>query len=115
MEQSILKSTKKILGLDPNNAAFDQDVVTFINGALSTLTDLGVGPVVFQIEDNEALWAEFIPDDDVLLNKVKVYVYLNVRRLFDPPETGSLQTALRDAIVEAEERIHVYRETMPSA
>lgn len=115
MEQSILKSTKKILGIHPDNGDFDTDVITFTNGALSTLTDLGVGPAVFQIEDDSALWHELVPDDDVLLNKVKVYVYLIVRRDFNPPDTGALLTALNNTIVETEARINVYRETMPSA
>ena len=55
MEQSILKSTKKILGIAEDYTVFDLDIITHINSAFSTLTQLGVGPVEgFIIEDDTA-------------------------------------------------------------
>jgi len=44
MEESILISTKKVLGLPEGDEAFDLDVITFINSAFSTLDQVGVGP-----------------------------------------------------------------------
>ena len=57
MEQSILKSVKKNLNVDTGvDDAFDEQIVTFINSALSTLTQLGIGPSDgFMIEDDTAL------------------------------------------------------------
>ncbi len=44
MEQSILTSTKKILGIAEDYIVFDLDIMTYINAAFSTLTQLGIGP-----------------------------------------------------------------------
>lgn len=110
METSILKSTKKILGLAEDYTVFDLDVITHINSAFSTLTQLGVGPVEgFMIEDETADWSDFILDD-LQYNSIKTYVYLRVRQLFDPPTTSYLIAAFNDQIKELEWRLNVHRE-----
>ena len=88
MEQSILISTKKILGIAEDYTVFDLDIITHINTAFSTLTQLGVGPADgFMIEDDSALWTDFDPvDDNLNYNAVKSYVFLKVKVAFDPPQ-----------------------------
>src|SRR3954466_15938502 len=99
MEQSILTSTKKILGIDEAYTAFDLDIITHINSAFSTLTQLGIGPSQgFMIEDATAEWNEFIPDSDFQYNSVKSYVFLRVRQIFDPPSTSYLIAAFNEQI-----------------
>ena len=111
MEQSILISTKKILGLPEDYTVFDHDVITHINTAFSILTQLGVGPSEgFMIEDEEPIWADFINPPDSQYNSVKSYVYLKVRQLFDPPQTSYLITAVEKQINELEWRLNVTRE-----
>jgi hypothetical protein len=111
MEDSILISTKKILGLDKEYTAFDLDIITHINTAFSTLTQLGVGPPEgFMIEDETTMWADYFIDSDLEYNSVKTYVYLKVRQLFDPPTTSYLITAFNDQIRELEWRLNVHRE-----
>lgn len=111
METSILTGTKKILGLAEDYTAFDHDVITHINTAFSTLTQLGVGPAEgFMIEDETAVWTDFIIDDDLQYNSVKTYVYLRVRMLFDPPGTSFVITALNEQIKELEWRLNIHRE-----
>jgi hypothetical protein len=111
METSILTGTKKILGLAEDYTAFDHDVITHINTAFSTLTQLGVGPEAgFMIEDETAVWTDFIADNDLQYNSVKTYVYLRVRMLFDPPSTSFVITALNEQIKELEWRLNVHRE-----
>lgn len=112
MEQSILTSTKKILGIAEDYTVFDLDILTHINTAFSTLTQLGVGPADgFQIEDASALWTDFDPVDDHLnFNSVKSYVFLKVRMLFDPPTTSYLISATEKQIEELEWRLNTYRE-----
>lgn len=110
METSILNSTKKVLGIAPDYTAFDLDVITHINSALSTLTQLGVGPVGgFSIEDESAVWGDFI-GMDAQFNSVKSYVFLRVRMLFDPPGTSYLISAFEKQIGELEWRLNVHRE-----
>jgi len=110
MEQSILNSTKKILGIAADYDAFDLDIMTHINTALSTLTQLGIGPPEgYMIEEPDDAWGDFI-EDDINLNPVKSYVFLRVRQLFDPPATSYLVTAMEKQIQEFEWRLNVHRE-----
>lgn len=108
---SILTSTKKILGIDQDYTVFDLDIITHINTAFSTLTQLGVGPPEgFMIEDAIAEWDDFIVDNDLQYNSVKSYVFLRVRQLFDPPTTSYLIAATDQQIKELEWRLNVHRE-----
>lgn len=110
MEQSILKSVKKILNVSPTDPAFDLDILTFINSAFSTLNELGIGPVEgFIVEDDEALWVDFIGTDP-RLSQVKTYVCLRARVLFDPPSTPFLTNAIQEQILEHEWRLNTRRE-----
>jgi hypothetical protein len=110
MEQSILTSTKKILGIAEDYTVFDLDIITHINSAFSTLTQLGVGPAVgFMINDATEEWTDFIVED-FQFNSVKSYVFLKVRQLFDPPQTSYLIGAVEKQIQELEWRLNVHRE-----
>jgi hypothetical protein len=113
MDTSILNTTKKILGLPAEDESFDLDVITAINSAFSTITDLGVGPEEgFVIEDDEAVWGDLDPTlSPVQLSQVKTYVYLSVRLIFDPPQTSFAIAALEKQLVEHQWRLNVRRET----
>lgn len=110
MSDSILTSTKKILGIAEDYTAFDVDVLMHINTVFSTLNQLGIGPVDgFMIEDATPTWDTFVGTDP-RLNSVKSYVYLRVRMLFDPPATSYLIAAMKEQYEELEWRLNVYRE-----
>ena len=107
---SILDSTKKILGLDPEYDVFDVDIITHINSVFFTLNQLGVGPAEgFMITDNTTPWTWF-SEGPSNLNAVKTYVYLRVRLLFDPPQTSFAISAMEKQIQELEWRLNVHRE-----
>ncbi len=110
MANSILDSVKKILGMDPSYTAFDLDVITHINTVFTILNSLGIGPVDgFMIEDNTTTWDAFV-GTDLNLNSVKTYVYLRVKLLFDPPQSGFVIDANNKQIQELEWRLSVKRE-----
>jgi hypothetical protein len=110
METSILNSTKKVLGVDQDDHSFDLDILTYINSALSTVTDLGVGPPTgVAVEDETTDWSE-LGEELVILSKVKTYVFLRVRMLFDPPATSYLVTAMENQIQSHEWRLNENRE-----
>lgn len=110
MEESILKSTKKILGLADDYTVFDLDVITHINSVFTTLTQLGVGPPEgYMIEGDKDLWEDFISDDPTY-NSIKSYIYLRVRMLFDPPPTSYAIDAMERQIKELEWRLNQNRE-----
>lgn len=113
MENSILLSTKKVLGLDPSYTVFDQDVLMHINAAFSILNQLGVGPGAgFMIDDETAEWDDFVllAGTEVSISLVKTYIQLKVRMLFDPPTTSFLIEAMTKQINEYEWRLNVFRE-----
>lgn len=110
MESSILKSTKKLLGVSAEDEVFDQDILTHINSAFSTLTQVGVGPAEgFRIEDDEPVWVDFL-GDKTKIDSVKSYVYLFVRLLFDPPATSYHISAFERQMEQLVWRLNVDRE-----
>lgn len=114
MENSILTSTKKMLGLAADYTAFDLDVITHINTAFSALTQLGIGWIGgFMIEDDTKLWTDFVPlgeEDDLTLNAIKTYIFLKTRFIFDPPSTSYAIAAFEKQIEQIEWRLSVNRE-----
>lgn len=114
MEQSILISTKKILGIGPDDASFDLDVLAFINSAFSTLHQVGIGPVDgFVVEDEEAKWTDFIqgfPEFIPYVGLIQTCIYLQVRVLFDPPTTSYLIGAMEKQLEEHIGRLSTARE-----
>lgn len=111
MEDSILISTKKVLGISEEYTVFDLDIITHINAAFSVLTQLGLGPEAgFMIEDNSATWSEFTPNITAL-NLIRTYVFLKTKLLFDPPTTSFLIEATNRQIEQYEWRLNVLRES----
>lgn len=114
MEDSILRGTKKILGVADDYTAFDHDIITHINSAFSTLAQLGVGPLTgFMIMDDNDTWTDFLGElPDFQFNSVKSYVFLKTRMLFDPPTTSYLISATEKQIEELEWRLNVRSEQL---
>lgn len=111
MSESILTSTKKILGIPEDYTAFDPDVIMFINSALGTLNQLGIGPEEgFTITDAAPTWEDFLGTDK-RLESAKQYVFLKVRVVFDPPDTGWLAESFAKQIEELGWRLNVVRES----
>jgi len=111
MEESILKSTKKILGLADDYTVFDHDIIVHINSAFTTLAQLGVGPPEgFMITDATPVWSDFT-DDVMEYNSVRSYMFLKVKRIFDPPSTSYLSDAMDRQIAEMEWRLNTSRES----
>ncbi len=112
IQDSILNTTKKALGLETEYEAFDVDVIMHINSIFATLNQLGIGPAAgFRIDDAVPVWSDFLLDEEPL-NFVKSYMYLKVRMLFDPPTTSYLIEAFNKQADELEWRINVHREYM---
>lgn len=107
MQESILVSVKKLLGIAPEYEVFDTDIILHINSALSVLTQLGIGPSKgYMIRDANDLWSDFVKDDP-RQELLKVYVYLRVRLIFDPPSSSSVIEAINNQIKEYEWRLTV--------
>jgi hypothetical protein len=107
MDDSILTSIKKLLGINEEDTNFDRDIIIHINTAFFALLQLGVGPATgFRIADKVKTWAEFV-GERTDIDGVKDYVYMKVRLVFDPPQTGYLVDAIKEGIKELEWRLNI--------
>lgn len=115
MESSILKSVKKRLGIPDDYDVYDEDVLMNINTALSTITQLGVGPELgFNVQDDSATWEQLL-GGDLRLNMVRDFVTLTAKLLFDPPPTSFGITAVQKNLEEMAWRIEVAANPAPAA
>ena len=106
MINSILTSIKKALGIEEEYIHFDPDIIMHINSAFFTLNQLGVGPdEPFMIEDKSSEWSDFIYTGRIEM--VKTYIYMVVRRAFDPPSNSAYLNSLNEMIKEYEWRMNV--------
>lgn len=104
--QSILISTKKLLGMTADYTDFDADILMDINSVFSILKQLGVGPKSgFSITGDSETWADFLPNGNIEM--VKTYMYLKVRLMFDPPVNSYLIESINRQIAELEWRMNV--------
>lgn len=107
VKDSILQSTKKLLGLEASYDAFDLDIITHINTAFSTLYQAGVGPLEgFFIEDSDDTWDRFL-GNKMHINDVKTYIYFRVKLIFDPPTTSFALESVKAQIDELIWRLNV--------
>ena len=102
--ESILTSIKKLLGIQAEYTAFDQDLIIHINTAFAVLNQLNLGPTNgFVIEDDVTTWDEYITSCN--LTMVRSYIYMKVRLMFDPPTSGILVESMKSMISELEWRL----------
>lgn len=114
VEDSILLSIKKLLGMDPIEfTQYDTDLIIHINTIIEFLNQLGVDiPEGFKINDENALWSDYLnkPEYNNIKDSIKNYIYLRVRLVFDPSTNSSLLNSINDTIKELEWRIRTYIE-----
>lgn len=111
MDESILTSIKKLLGITAEYEIFDQDIIIHINSVFMILNQIGVGPEKgFRIEDDTATWGNFVKDAEYL-DAVKSYMHLKVKLLFDPPLNSAVMKAINDMINQLEWRLNVKAES----
>lgn len=107
MEDSILLSVKKHLGIADEDTGFDEDILQDINTTFGVLTQLGVGPKEgYSIEDATAKWSDYFAGSN-LLHMVKSYMNIKVKILFDTNSPNSVISALKEEADMLEFRINV--------
>ena len=108
---SILTTIKQMLGFEEDYTEFDVDIIVVINGALMTLTQIGVGPSSgFFITSAEATWTSFL-GENTELEGVKTYIYLKVKSRFDSTLSASVLGAIKEDLAELEVRLNIQAET----
>lgn len=118
MEQSILNSVKLSVGISIDEPSFDTEIINAVNTEFSILNDIGIGPSIgFVIEDELSEWSDYLDvegdeEKKVWLSKVKMAVNLRTRLLFDPPRESVLLTSIQNQLAEQEWRLNANREAI---
>ena len=111
MDESILTSIKKLLGVPEDYEHIDQDIIMHINSVFMILNQIGVGPSDgFSISDKTAIWSDFISDNNKF-EAVKSYMHMKVKLMFDPPLQSSVIECMNRMINEMEWRHNVSAES----
>lgn len=105
MDDSILKSIRKLVGAGDSEGPFDTDLIIYINSVLMILNQIGVGKDGYSISGEDETWNDFL-DGRTDLAGVKTYVSSRVRLLFDPPQNASVTQAINETIQELEWRLY---------
>lgn len=106
IDESILNSVKKQLGLNPEVTAFDPDIIMNINMGISTLRQLGVGPAEgFFVMDENQTYCDYLGQYSLFVPMVRMYLFYKTKLSFDPPASGSVMEALNGQIAEMEWRL----------
>jgi hypothetical protein len=106
MNESILTTIKKLLGISEEDTSFDIDIIVNINSAFSILYQLGVGDSGFSITGSSETWSDYL-EDMSKLEMIKNYIYLKVKLVFDPPQSSRVIESYENQIKELEFRINV--------
>lgn len=107
MEDSILNTVKKAVGLMPEYDAFDDTLIMHINSVFMILSQVGIGPAKgFRIEDNTAKWSDFLSNEEENYESIKSYICMKVRLLFDPPSSSTHMQCIKDLVGEFEWRLN---------
>lgn len=110
MDESILTSTKSLLGICEEDKAFDQDILVCINSVFSTLYQIGVKMKDFSLSTGTEKWSEIFSEVPDLIDFIKTYTFMKVRLIFDPPTSSTVLGSLNSQIDQIEWRIHVQAE-----
>ena len=104
MTESILDTIKKLIGNVHDD--FDQDLIIHINSVLAVYQrQIGKSSETFlRITGSSETWNQLVSSEENL-DDVITYVYLKVKKVFDPPQNSTLLTALDSSIAEYEWRL----------
>lgn len=112
MRDSILGTINKMLGNEGDFTPFDTDVITFINAALLSLTELGIGPKDgFEVTGYGETWDDFLTNE-AQLSAAKTYVYLEVKMVFDPPSNSFVMESMKQQAEKLGWRLNVMAESV---
>lgn len=108
MEESILTSIKKLIGLTEEDTSFDLDVIIAINTAIETLKQIGVqGVDGFSIVSSEERWEDYLPNQNEAFSMIKNFIAIKVKQMVDPAQSSILKETLDSQLHELTIRINI--------
>lgn len=105
--ESILDSVKEQLGLIEVDE-FDPQIIIHINGAIMTLSQLGVGPKEgYIVSSKDNTYGDYLGENHPATSQVKLYLFYKTKLGFDTPQSSAVTEVLKSMIAEAEWRLRV--------
>lgn len=107
LTESILNTTKHMLGIEAEYTHFDIDIITDINSAINVLAQIGAVNDGYFIEGAAETYGDMLGENLPVAMMVKTYIYHKVRLMFDPPLNGSVSQLIEKQIAEEEFRLKI--------
>lgn len=107
LTESILNTTKHMLGIEAEYTHFDIDIITDINSAINVLAQIGAVDDGYFIEGAAETYGDMLGENLPVAMIVKTYIYHKVKLMFDPPLNGSVSQLIEKQIAEEEFRLKV--------
>lgn len=109
--ESILNTIKTMLDIGEECDHYDTRLIRHINKALMRLSQLGVGPAKpLRITDDLNTWDELLLTAEDLEGAIE-YVYLEVKKVFDPPTSSFVLDSMQKESDKLEWCLNVQAET----
>lgn len=109
MDDSILFTIKRLLGIQDDYDAFDNEIIYNINSAFMDLYQIGFGSKPFVLEDSSTTWSDAI-DNSAFFESTKMYIFQKTKLGFDPPSSSFVLDSIQKQIQETEWRLNMQKE-----
>ena len=110
MENSILLTIKRMLGLEKDYTPFDTELVGHINSAIMVAHQLGIGSYNFAITGENETWQDWLGNRSEKLSAIQHYIYMRTKLSWDPPANSFAVSSLQNQIDEMTWRLNVQAE-----
>lgn len=113
LDESILATIKKMLGIIDEIKAFDDEIAAHINSTFISLRQLQVidPDGTFSIHGYAETWRDLV-DDVRLADPVRDFIWLSVRLVFDPPASSVVSDNYKQKLAEIEWRLNIEAEKL---
>lgn len=109
--ESILNTIKTMLDIPEDCYDYDIRLVRHINKSLMRLSQIGVGPArPLRIVDDSSTWEELFLEEEDLEGGIE-YIYLEVKKVFDPPTSSFVLDSMQKESDKLEWCLNVQAET----
>lgn len=105
LNESVLDSIKKLLGITSDYGYFDADIIMYINAALQVFNQLAYDKTFF-IKGSDERWSDYVGSEEDA-SMLKIYVYARVKAMFDNTQSSGSLDALNEVAKEMEFRLQV--------
>ena len=107
MTTKVLDNVKEMLGISSDDTAFDNELFLFVNMSLDRVNQVSEKNFTgtMKLSSVNDVWSTVFGEDPC--ESIKTYIYINVKLLFDPPQSSYLLDALNRQKEELEFRIQV--------